>query len=219
MIPARRFALQTVAAMTAFALAGPAMATRIWSRTLGIVDSGSDTGFWGQRERQAALWVIETDNGQVLAFCIDPFRWMSSRNNYQTSSFDPPDAVKRLYEGFYPGIEAYSFDWITNGAFQIALWDLYNDDGNAMTGQLRITENADNGPLVIEIINMLTYANSDAPITHRYNYTQWTSADPVSQTILSVSPVPEPSVALMLAAGLGFIGAGALKKRSSHRYD
>ena len=214
MTPARRFALQTIALMTALSLAGPAMATRIWHRTLAIVDSGSETGFWGQRERQAALWVIETDSGQVLAFCIDPFRYMSSRNNYQTSSFNPPDAVKRLYEGFYPGIEAWSFDYMTNAAFQIALWDLITDDGNAMTGQLRFSEDQSSGSLVIEITSMLAYANSDAPLTHQYNYTQWTSSDPVSQTILSVSPIPEPSTAAMFAAGLGLVGAAALKRRT-----
>lgn len=158
------------------------------------------------------LWTVTYDNKTFQAYCIDPLVGLSgSVNKYSSSNFAASDAVKRLYEHSYTS--SVSGDATSAGAFQLALWELVNDNGaangnaNLLTGQLRFDNTVDDDT-VAAANGMLSWAHGNAQITNAYQYTSLTSnqAGYGSQALLSVSAVPEAQTWAMLLAGLGLVG-------------
>ena len=98
-------------------------------------------------------------------------------------------------------------------AFQLALWELNNDNTNLLTGDLRF-KNLSNA-VVSQANTMLGVATGNGAIRNLYNYTSLTSVNPASQTLLSVSPVPEAQTWAMLVAGLGLLGFMARRRKGA----
>jgi hypothetical protein len=197
-------------AFSTLAMANPTVVTSI------PVVTGSSDGFFGSPEGSAVLWELDTGPDEILVFSIAPTDAMNTASNsYAGSVFAPSDNIKRLYETFYPSIEDDSSDPTFNGAFQVVLWELNNDDGNLETGNLYFSGLAASTELALYSQALLTFSLGDTPITNAYAYTQWNSNNPPSMALLSVSPVPEPGSWAMLAAGLGILGAAARRKRSA----
>jgi len=85
------------------------------------------------------LWQVKYDSNTFLAFCLDPHVALSNTSNsYSSGAFAASDAVKRLYEGYYASsIANVSTNANSAAAFQVALWELNNDNSNLLTGELR----------------------------------------------------------------------------------
>lgn len=162
------------------------------------------------------LWQVKYDSNTFLAFCLDPHVGLSNvSNSYSSGAFAASDAVKRLYEGYYASSIASVTPTNANSAaaFQVALWELNNDDSNVLTGELRF-RNLSNA-VVNEANSMLKDATTGgATIKNLYNYTSLSSVNPASQTLLSVSPVPEAQTWAMLVAGLGLLGFMARRRKA-----
>ena len=161
------------------------------------------------------LWQVKYDSNTFLAFCLDPHVALSNTSNsYSSGAFAASDAVKRLYEGYYASsIANVSTNANSAAAFQVALWELNNDDSNVLTGELRF-RNLSNA-VVNEANSMLKDATTGgATIKNLYNYTSLSSVNPASQTLLSVSPVPEAQTWAMLVAGLGLLGFMARRRKA-----
>ena len=97
-------------------------------------------------------------------------------------------------------------------AFQVALWELNNDNSNLLTGELRFRSLSN--AVVSEANSMLGVATGTGSIKNLYNYTSLSSVNPASQTLLSVSPVPEAQTWAMLVAGLGLLGFMARRRKA-----
>ena len=162
-----------------------------------------------------SVWQVSYDSNSFLAFCLDPHVALNSgANSYSSGSFAASDSIKRLYEGFYTSSVANAAS-NANGAaaFQLALWELNNDNTNLLTGELRF-KNLSNA-VVAEANTMLGVATGNGAIQNLYSYTSLTSVNPASQTLLSVSPVPEAQTWAMLVAGLGLLGCMARRRKGA----
>ena len=161
------------------------------------------------------MWQVKYDSNTFLAFCLDPHVGLSNvSNNYSSGVFAASDAVKRLYEGYYASSIASVTPDNANSvaAFQVALWELNNDDSNVLTGALRFRSLSN--AVVSEANAMLGVATGAGSIKNLYNYTSLSSVNPASQTLLSVSPVPEAQTWAMLVAGLGLLGFMARRRKA-----
>ena len=160
------------------------------------------------------LWQVKYDSNTFLAFCLDPHVGLNNdSNSYSSGVFAASDAVKRLYEGYYASsIANVSANATSAAAFQVALWELNNDDSNVLTGALRFRSLSN--AVVSEANSMLGVATGTGSIKNLYNYTSLSSVNPASQTLLSVSPVPEAQTWAMLVAGLGLLGFMARRRKA-----
>ncbi|MNM30364.1 PEP-CTERM motif protein [compost metagenome] len=162
-----------------------------------------------------SVWQVSYESNSFLAFCLDPYVPLNSgANSYSSGTFAASDSIKRLYEGYYSSSVANASS-NANGAaaFQLALWELNNDNTNLLTGDLRFKSLSN--AVVSEANTMLGVATGNGAIQNLYNYTSLTSVNPASQTMLSVSPVPEAQTWAMLAAGLGLLGFMARRRKGA----
>ena len=161
------------------------------------------------------LWQVKYDSNTFLAFCLDPHVALSNTaNSYSSGAFAASDAVKRLYEGYYASsIANVSTNANSAAAFQLALWELNNDNSNLSTGELRFRSLSN--VVVSEANAMLVTATGTGSIKNLYSYTSLSSVNPASQTLLSVSPVPEAQTWAMLVAGLGLLGFMARRRKGA----
>lgn len=210
-----------VRASIAAAVFALASGSTLAASNLQVVDShsvslftASGGAFGPGRAISPTLWQVKYDSNTFLAFCLDPNVAVSnSANNYSSSAFAASDSVKRLYEGYYASsIANVSTSVDSAAAFQLALWELNNDNANLLTGGLRF-RNLSNA-VVMQANSMLGVATGNGAIQNLYNYTSLTSVNPASQTLLSVSPVPEAQTWAMLVAGLGLLGFMARRRNA-----
>ncbi len=154
------------------------------------------------------VWEATYDSNTFLAFCLQPTVALnSSANNYGSSAFAASDSIKRLYEGHYnSSVANVATDYTAAQAFQLALWELNNDNGNLLAGALRF--NNLNNAIVASANSMLVTALGTGAIHNTFSYTSLSSAGvgAVSQNLLTVSAVPEAQTWAMLVAGLGLLG-------------
>lgn len=212
------FVRGAIAAAT-FALAsGSALA----ASNLQVVDSHSVSlftatgGAFGSGSAiSPTLWEVKYDSNTFLAFCLDPHVALSnSSNSYSSGAFAASDAVKRLYEGYYASsVASVSTSANSAAAFQLALWELNNDNTNLLTGDLRFKSLSN--AVVSEANTMLGVATGNGAIQNLYNYTSLSSVNPASQNLLAVSPVPEAQTWAMLVAGLGLVGFMARRRKGA----
>ncbi|MEC5161083.1 MYXO-CTERM domain-containing protein [Janthinobacterium sp. CG_23.3] len=154
------------------------------------------------------VWEATYDSNTFLAFCLQPTVALNASNNhYGSAAFAASDSIKRLYEGYYTSSVAnLATSYAAAQAFQLALWELNNDNGNLLGGALKF-KNLNNA-IVLNANTMLGTALGSGAIHNTFNYTSLSSAGvgSVSQNLLSVSAVPEAQTWAMLVAGLGLLG-------------
>ncbi|KQQ40376.1 hypothetical protein ASF61_06320 [Duganella sp. Leaf126] len=127
------------------------------------------------------------------------------------------DKVKALYETAYANTvksvgKGTSSD--AQVAFQLALWELHNDDGKLFdtTGLQYYTRGNDAN---VEAAQQLIDNLAGYQLKNLYTYTSYTGMDgqQVSQEMLGVSPVPEVGTWVMMGMGLGLLGVMGRRRR------
>ncbi|MFA9217143.1 MAG: PEP-CTERM sorting domain-containing protein, partial [Sphingomonadaceae bacterium] len=141
---------------------------------------------------------------------------VSTGVEYTAKAAAVSDDVKRLYEHYFTGSTMSSTQ---RAAFQLALWELTNDDGNlyampttgfAPKQYFNTTADAK----VTAAAGMLSYAlDQSNALTNKYNYIEFDSQG--SQSLLSVSAVPEADTWAMMGVGLGLIGLMGRRRKSA----
>ncbi|GGC02008.1 PEP-CTERM sorting domain-containing protein [Pseudoduganella buxea] len=176
--------------------------------------------------RSVPVWNV-ADDSSLLAFCIEPTVGMHTDNlNYTGSLFTGfGTSVKRLYSLYYSSFATSSGVLTGDNAvkalgFQLALWELNNDNGNLTSGNLAMAPlgNSTAAKAVIaEAKTMLLAAtNESTAIVNDYKFTSYAAAG--SQTVvtaMAVSPVPEPSSFAMMGLGLAAMGVIARRRRAA----
>lgn len=161
--------------------------------------------------------------GSFIGYCVDPFQWASSSfHTYEVkplSSFldvssDRYADVTRLFGHAY----ADSLTSATKAAgFQLALWEVFNDNGNLDSGLVRTTAST-NGLVKSEAQSLLSSLSSWSDTGTAYqltfyenamfqNYLAVTGIDPVG-----IPAIPEADSYALLLAGLGLIGFVARRR-------
>lgn len=173
-------------------------------------------GGFGGNSVTPGVWDVNFGSYNFYAFCLEPtVAFNGASNHYTTSSFNASDAVKRLYEGYYSTVMGSNLNNPAPKAkaFQLALWELNNDNGNLLGGNLRFN-NLSNA-VVADANSMLTTALGSGTIHNLYNYTSLSSVGIGinSQRMLTVSAVPEPETYAMMGAGLGLLAFVARRRK------
>lgn len=158
--------------------------------------------------------------GSFVAYCVDPFQ--HSNSNYQTyqrapltaAQLPPVEAVRfanvsKLFGNAYAGSLASS----TKAAgFQLALWEVWHDDGNLADGIIR-SVGGSNAAMVAEAKDLLTLVSGGTVVVGTSSVT-WTGPGTAydltrySSNVYQdyVTAVPEPETYALLLAGLGMLG-------------
>ena len=202
------------------ALATPVLPTANLSATGAgsqIVTTATNGAFGNGSAITAVLWTVNYNSNTFLAFCLDPKVAVANQaNSYSSSVFAASDSIKRLYENYYEAATT-NIAGKSYAAFQLALWELNNDNSNLLDGELKFRNL--NNAYVKEADAMLKVANGNGAIKNTYSYTSLISKDPASdkltsQTLLTISPVPEAQTWAMLVAGLGLLGFMSRRRKA-----
>lgn len=165
------------------------------------------------------VWTLTDGDHTMLALCIEPLTAMSNRQNLTGTAFTGFDTkVERLYSEYYDTLATATTN--TKLGFQLALWELYTDNGSLTNGLLAFGATGNSSANAKEVLGtaatMLATANDSAiAIDTHYTFTRWTAAN--SQTVVTALPVPEPATYAMLGAGLAIVGVAARRRRNPAR--
>lgn len=161
---------------------------------------------------------IDVGGTSFLAYCVDPSQFATGTSlAYGVSStLSPPFTgsqsgwVSNLYSQSYASTNGSGTN---SAAFQLALWELANDDGVLNTGSVRAT--SPSGTTEALAASMINNAKTGAAGSNHYSFTLYTNAQYQDYLVASVTPVPEPESYAMLLAGLGLMGAVVRRRKTA----
>lgn len=157
--------------------------------------------------------------GSFIGYCVDLSQWASSSfHTYEAKLFDDSFAryndVTKLFGHAYQG----SLNDSTKAAgFQLALWEVFNDDGNLGTGLVRTTTST-NDLVKNEAQSLLTALSSWSDTGTAYQLTFYENATYQNYLAVtgtgtgSVTAIPEADNYALLLAGLGLMGFVARRR-------
>jgi hypothetical protein len=205
-----------IAATLALSSVSASAATNLSATLHGGPQFTATGGGFGGNSVTPGIWEAHLGSYNFWAFCLEPtVAFSGTSNHYTTENYVASDAVKRLYEGFYGSVLSSNLNNPAPKAkaFQLALWELNNDNGNLLSGSLRFN-NLSNA-VVADANAMLTFALGSGVIHNLYQFTSLSSvgAGINSQKLLTVSAVPEPESYAMMGLGLGLLGFVARRRK------
>jgi len=173
-------------------------------------------------------WDVTAGGKDFLALCVEPGTPMYiGTQSYVADAFTfakNGDSIARLYGLYYDKITGTTDESKKLGlSFQLALWELNNDDGNLATGTLAASVTGRNttlatyagaAPVVQEAYSMLAAAQGSAAYAQQYTFTKYVSGSYQDFVVAqAVSAVPEPTTYAMLGLGLALVGFTARRRK------
>lgn len=166
---------------------------------------------------------VDHSTQRYVAFCIQPDVDFSSAASYTaTYNYTPSDDVRKLYESSYKS----TIGNVENQqAFQLALWELQNDDKSLsyVNSDSKQYFAAGTNATVDLAAFMLSEAAKQSLGASSYNYVSFAGSDNgvESQRLLGVSAVaavPEADTWAMMAVGLGLVGLVGRRKQKNEKF-
>ncbi|HUO44281.1 MAG TPA: PEP-CTERM sorting domain-containing protein [Burkholderiales bacterium] len=183
---------------------------------------GTANYFIGFQNILVALDSSGTGATSFAALCVDVSHYASTsyQANYDPSSNSVASVfptqvsdIENLYNLYYAGTIGNN---AKAAAFQLALWEISQDDENLHTGVVQVTGSTDS-TLVTNAANLLSNLSYSGP--NLYNLTMYqvdrSIAGSSGQSYIVAQPVPEPEACAMLLAGLGLVGFAARGRKRS----
>lgn len=144
-----------------------------------------------------------------LAFCVDPFQWASGSDltydksslaNFLSGSATRLAEVTSLFGHAYAGTIG---DATKAAGFQLALWEVFNDNKSLSTGVVRTTSSTSVAAKTEaqRLLDALPAWTSTPGNT--YQLTMYSNG--AQQDFLAATPVPEPETVALLLGGLALL--------------
>ncbi|MDO8989942.1 MAG: PEP-CTERM sorting domain-containing protein [Sideroxyarcus sp.] len=228
--------LAAAAAVAALFTAQPAAAATVtidgwWggAAAVGIVNTG--TGGSVNENVYAGGFNTFINGNSIQSFCVDIFNSFefiatsTSTPSSQTSlvSAQAAEDLGRLYTNHHNEIAAHGNNSVNEAAFQLAVWEIVNEQAPDLTYDLGggtflangLTNWANSVASVSLAQTWLTELSFTSPSA--YNATIWTvqsmSTDTGwAQDVVTFTSVPEPETYAMMLVGLGLLGFSARRK-------
>lgn len=162
---------------------------------------------------------INVDGYIRQVFCVQLFTNIYIGNTYNTTMdlADTPN-LKRvgwLLQNEFPTTQ------LDGAAFQLAIWDIIEDDGNGFdTGKVAKSTDLDHPTDPVLLTAIATYERDSAGMSSTYGvvYHNYLGDTPM-QNLMGIpitdggpSPAPEPATVLMIFGGLALIGVSRLRR-------
>jgi hypothetical protein len=161
--------------------------------------------------------------GSFIGYCVDPFQWASS--SFHTYEVKPLSSFLDVSSDRYADVtrlfgHAYA-DSLTNATkaagFQLALWEVFNDDGNLAGGSVRTTTGTSmaikgEAQSLLDLLNTWTDVGTSYKLTFHENsmYQNYLAVTGINSS--NVPAIPEADSYAMLLAGLGLLGFMARRR-------
>ncbi|MYN40260.1 PEPxxWA-CTERM sorting domain-containing protein [Duganella sp. FT109W] len=216
----QQFALKAVVLAATLVFAQASQAINIESKSA-VLYFNADSSIFGSPATTVEPWNLVNGSSSVLAFCIDPLTWgIPSVTNYGASSYAPSELVRNLYESSYSQIFVGGvYNENKAAAFQLALWSVTNPANSVVLAETGGV--FDHNDEISHDANTWVQAAKDYQFNGaaQYSYTEYKSLDHSSQTVLTVSAVPEPESWAMMMVGVGLVGfMGRRKSKKSEQF-
>lgn len=165
---------------------------------------------------------ISVNGSSFLAYCVDPFQYASGTpatynvySGFGATQFAGQRAtdITTLYSQYFASTSGNStlVNNQNSAAFQLALWELANDDGVLTTGGVRQTAST-NSDVATLAGTMITNAKTGIAGPTQYAFTVY-KHQTQQDFLVSVTAVPEPETYAMLLSGLGLIGVVSRRRK------
>ena len=168
------------------------------------------------------VWNIQDSDKNLIAFCIEPaVAMIVSKTDYVAEAFTGfanNTQVQRLYSLYYPAATvADAAGMKTALSFQLALWEIYKDDGSFASGNFKVNAimnpNLDVKAIIAGAASMMTAAkNESVAIDKQFVFTRYASVGSQSVVTATAASVPEPGS--FAALGLGAVMMGLVRRRA-----
>jgi hypothetical protein len=157
---------------------------------------------------------VGTASNTFQAFCIDPAQWASTAwTGYTQTTLNPTFssvAITNITKLFNYGFSGADDTNLNAAAFQLALWEVANDDGDLSTGFVQKTSNTKSNLVTATDTLLANYGSASS--TSLYNFSFYKSKD--NQDFIVATPVPELESYAMMLAGLGLMGTIARRRKA-----
>lgn len=186
---------------------------------------GTNNWWTGFQNISVAADNIGTSAMSFAAYCVDPFHYSttaynaylgpSTANNVTTAFAAHATDIQNLFNNYYAGTIGNNAN---AAAFQLALWEIANDDKNLSTGFVK-TNGGTDLTLIANATTLLSNLSYSGP--NLYNLTVYLvdrPAQAVGQDYIVatlVDPVPEPESYALMLGGLGVMGFIARRRRKA----
>lgn len=165
----------------------------------------------GVHNYQVGSLRFETRNPDesFIGYCADPFQWANSSYREYTVTALADAAVNAVRYASVSRLFGHAYAATLSNAtkaagFQLALWEVFNDDGFLNSGQVRTTATS-NASIVTEAQNLLNALPSWTDVGTAYDLQFYTNSN-YQDYIVVAGVIPEPEQYVLLLGGLGLLG-------------
>jgi hypothetical protein len=162
-----------------------------------------------------------------VAYCIDPAHYSSSAY----TAFSAPSALSAAFSAQAPTIQKlfneYYAGTLNNNAnaaaFQLALWEIADDDGKLSDGAVRTNRSTNsqlvsNADTLLKNLSHLSYLGPNLYDLKVYMVDR-SVAGLTGQNYIVATPISEPQSSVLILAGLGLIGFLPGRRRALNDAD